>query len=329
MAILSAVVCLTVILGDVLLSWVSPVPGKIMEVEDGVEMLRQSDPDILVLGSSHTRSFLPMRQMIQERSGGELEMALVPVEWGIFTSYRWVLFHRLAPLIDERRDEEAVRPSLKRALLITTFYDACKVPHIGNVNLPARAWRWSDFWSDVAQSGLTRFNRNFLQNRWKALFPGSVLVQNRGHDRVSEDLIRAVRPLSAQQEQENHQERVRWATRNMEEQFQTCWHEPELEALEDILAFFQARQIEVTVVLFPLLPEIVSQKSKETTLARYAAFAHSLEGRPYVRVVEMTHDSPMVDGDFQADFDHLTPEANPKFSRWALENKLPWLLEAP
>jgi hypothetical protein len=168
-----------------------------------------------------------------------------------------------------------------------------------------------------------------LQNRWKALFSGSVLIQGRGHDRVAEGVIRAVRPLSPQKQRQLHQERVAWATDNMERQHQTCWHQPELEALEDILAFFQARRVEVTVVLFPLLPDIVSQKSRQTTLARYAAFAHSLEGRPYVRVVEMTHDSPMTAPDFQADFDHLTPEANPVFSRWALEHKLPYLLEAP
>jgi hypothetical protein len=43
----------------------------------------------------------------------------------------------------------------------------------------------------------------------------------------------------------------------------------------------------------------------------------------------MTFGHPMVDADFQDDFDHLTREANPRFAAWALENHMQFLLEPP
>lgn len=314
---------LTVVAADRALTVVSPIPPAIMEVDDGVRMVREGNPDVLVLGSSHTRSFVPMRKLLADRDGPE--MALVPVEWGVFTSYRWVLENRLAPLIDERKDGALARPRLSRAILITTFYDMCDVEHIGNVNLPARAWELSHFVADVRVHGLTEFNRNFLQTRWKALFPGSVLIQDRGYERVSDALRDVIRPIDDERRAEIRAERVEWATKNMENQYATCWHPPELAALDDILSFFAARGIEATVVAFPLLPDIVSDKSKRTTLARYEAYVADLGER--VRVVDMTYGAPVSGRDFQEDFDHLTSAANPRFSAWALDAKMSFLLE--
>lgn len=319
----------TIVVGDVLLSRVAPVPPRIMEVDDGIEMLRSSDPDTLVLGSSHTRSFIPMREPVLEQTLGENEMVFVPVEWGIFSSYRWVLENRVAPLIDERHDGKLVRPSLKRVLLITTFYDMCNVQHIGNVNLPARAWQLEHFVEDVNRRGLNTFNRNFLTTRWKALFPGSVLVQDRGYERTGEALRQLVRPVDENRKAELRAERIVWLTGNMERQHDICWYAPERAALDEILNFFVSRGIEPTIVLFPLVPDIISQKSRETTLPRYGDYAAQLGRDRNIRVVDMTFGSPFQEPDFQDDFDHLTRVANHRFSRWALENHFQFLLEPP
>ncbi len=328
-AVVAVCALVTVVAADFALARLSPVPTAIMEVDDGIRMLRDHDPDTLILGSSHTRSFLPMRDLIRERTSGDNEVVLVPVEWGLFTSYKWVLDNRVAPLVDEVRNGQKVRPSIKRALIITTFYDACDVQHIGNVNLPARAWEAQHFGDDLAHKGLTEFNRNYLQTRWKSAFSGSVLIQNRGHERVGDALREVVRPVSDERKAEVRAENVKWAKRNMEKQWDICWHPPEIAALEQILDFFLTRDIEPTIILFPLLPDITSEKSKATTLLRYEKYAAELGKRRGVRVVDMTYGAPLVGADFQDDFDHLTREANPRFAAWALENHLQFLLEPP
>ena len=318
--IITGVCALTAIIAaDAVLSIVSPIPPAIMEVDDGIEMLRGSNPETLFLGSSHTRSFVPMRQRLLERTGGDREVALVPVEWGIFSSYRWVLFNRIAPLLDGR-------PAVRRAVLITTFYDMCDVQHIGNINLPARAWELEHFVSDVARQGLTHFNRNYVQTRWKTLFAGSVLVQNRGHERVSDALREQLRPIDEARRHELWEEHVAWATANMESQYETCWPETERKALDEILDFFIQRGIEPTIVAFPLMPDIISARSRDTTLARYSTYIEALGRRRGVRVVDMTFGAPLKASDFQDDFDHLTAEANPRFSAWVLDARLSFLL---
>ncbi len=327
LALVGASALITLVAADLALSTISPVPPAIMEVDDGVQMLREADPQTLVLGSSHTRSFVPMRQLLLDRTGGANTMALVPIEWGIFSSYLWVTQNRIATLIDERRDGALVRPSLKRVLLITTFYDMCDVQHIGNVNLPARAWELSHFTADLRAKGLTEFNRNYLQTHWKSVFPGSVLIQNRGHERVADALRELARPIDEERRREIRAEKVVWAIGNMERQNETCWPALEREALDDLLDFFISRQIEPTIVLFPLLPDIVSDKSRATVLARYAEYAAELGRRRGIRVVDMTYGAPLEAKDFQDDFDHLTAEANPNFARWALDAHLPFLLE--
>jgi hypothetical protein len=253
-AVVATCALITIVAADVGLARLSPVPRKIMEVDDGVHMLRDNDPDTLILGSSHTRSFIPMRDLVREQTGGDNEVVLIPVEWGLFTSYKWVLDNRVAPLIDETKDGKKVRRSIKRALLITTFYDMCDVQHIGNVNLPARAWESKHFAADLSARGLTQFNRNYLQTRWKGVFADSVLIQNRGHERVGNALREVIRPISDERRAEIRAENVVWATGNMERQYEICWHPPERQALEEIISFFEARDIEPTVILFPSSP---------------------------------------------------------------------------
>ena len=44
-----------------------------------------------------------------------------------------------------------------------------------------------------------------------------------------------------------------------------------------------------------------------------------------IRLVDLTFKTPLMDLDFQADLDHVTPESNKKFAAWALANDLAYL----
>jgi len=81
---------LTVVVADVALGRLAPLPAHPLEVENGVADYEAGDPHTLALGSSHTRSLAPLRDAIVEASGGQHQMVLVPVEWGSFSAYRWV-----------------------------------------------------------------------------------------------------------------------------------------------------------------------------------------------------------------------------------------------
>ncbi len=310
---------------------VSPVPPPIMEVDDGVREYAASDPDTLVLGSSHTRSFAPMRDMVAERTHGAHRMALVPVEWGTFGSYQWVLDHRIRPLIEERDPATGAlkRGRLRRAILVTTFYDLCRKPGLSEANLPARAWTFGHFADDVAAHGLNDFNGNFLQTRLADALPFSALVQDRGHGFIVSRSIDFARGVSPDELAERRRYDLDVARARMEEQYAYCDDPGHKRSLRETIDYLHGRRVEVTLVLFPLLPDIVSARSRETTLRRYERYVADLAREVPVRVTDMTLDGPFTYGDFQSDLDHLNREGNRKFSRWALDGHMAWLLDAP
>jgi len=316
---------LVVAAADVALQQLAPIPARIIEVDDGVRAYEESDPDVFVLGSSHTRSFGPVRDALAKEG---VVMTLVPVEWGTFHSYEWVLDHRIKPLLEERDAGGALgRSRLSRAILVTTFFDMCSFGQGGDSsNLPARAWTGSDFLADVVRNGLTDFNRNYLQTRYARALSFSVLVQNHGHDFILDRLSDRMRsPETVRRLREAGIEGARSA---MEAEYATCNDAREQAALERMVDYLGGRQVEVTVVLFPLMPSIVSDTSRATTLRRYADWIADLARRKPIRVVDITEGTPLVDDDFQRDRDHVSPEGNKKFAAWSLEHDLAYLREA-
>jgi hypothetical protein len=299
---------------------VAPIPPPILEVDDGVADYAAGDPDTLVLGSSHTRSFAPMRDLVAAQTHGANRMALVPVEWGTFGSYRWVLDHRIKPLAETRH-------RLSRAILVSTFYDLCMRAGTSESNLPARAWTARDFFSDVGARGLDDFNGNYLQTRLARLLPFSALVHDRGHGRVVLALLDRAHGVTDEERAARRRDDVIAARANMERQYEYCDDAGHKRALREMIGWFRGRGVEVTLVLFPLLPDIVSERSRETTLARYDRYVAGLARELPIRVTDMTRTSPMVYADFQPDLDHLTRAGNVKFSRWALGSPMRWLLD--
>lgn len=316
-----------VVAADLGLARLSPPPPALIEVEDGVADYEATDPDTLILGSSHTRSFLPVAETLGRESGQRV--VLVATESGTFLAYDWVLQHRLRPLIEESRDGAPKRRRLSRAILVTTFFDTCPPEVVGAAgSLPARGWAIGDFAGDLLRNGLTDYNRNFLQFRLKRWFRGSVLVQNRGFDRINEALMHRLRPPGPGAAERERREAIDSAARHLIEQYRQCDTDDERRALRDLVAWFQARRVELVIVSFPLMPGIVTPEARRTTLARYSSYLATLAREPGVRVVDMTFGAPLVDDDFMADLDHVTVPANRKFAAWALSGPLA-LLRAP
>lgn len=316
---------LTVVGVDLFVRALVPFPPPLREVEDALAEYRAGDPTVLLLGSSHARTFTTLGELLRERTGGKERVQDVPLEFGKLSSYEWLLEHRLRPLIEERDAAGAlVRPSLRRFVLVTEWWDSCPTEGPAS-NLPARAWDFADFVRDVADKGLTGYNGNYLSNRWTRLLVGSVLVRDRGHERIKEGLRALVAELSPAVTQAAFDRRVSEWHRNLEEGVVCVASASEMAAFQRIVEYFQGRGVEVTVVLYPRMPVTLTEKAKATTLRAFSEKAAALARSLGVRVVDLTLDHPLTDDDFEPDFDHITADGNRKFGAWAIEGPLAFL----
>jgi hypothetical protein len=298
-------------------------PTHRREVEDGVEDYRKSDPQVLVLGSSHARTFEAVGSALEARTAGSEKLVSIPVEYGKLDSYRWVLEHRLLPLMDERgADGRRLRKNLSRLILVTEWWDSCGPPP--SLNLPSRAWTLSDFGTDVLEHGLTDFNRNYLQTRWRRLLHYSALAQDRGHFMIHEYL----RSLVSAHSKSDFDERAReW--QSAVELGTSCVGDPaQMAALRAIIDTMVSRRVDVTLLLFPRMPITITAMAKETTLKKYAEMVRAIATSYHLKLVDFTTTSPLADGDFMADFDHVTATGNRAFADWALNGDLRFLLTA-
>ncbi len=325
-----AAACLTVLTADRFLSLVVHFNPPLREVTDAVAEYDESDPTVLVLGSSHARSFEAMGEVLRERTQGRERMLTVPLEWGKLSSYEWVLKHRLAPRIDAAGpDGRKVRPSLRDFILVTEWWDTCPVGPPGTdvpaANLPARAWVFGDFIADVLRHGLTDYNKNYLNNIWTRALIHSVLVRDRGHETIKEALRNLVSEVSPAVARAAFERRVHdWHV--MLEGGADCMGDPrEMAALDSIVAFFQKRGVDVTVVLYPKMPLTVTERGTEKTLRPFSERMARWAGARGVRLLDWTLDHPLRDEDWEVDFDHPTPEGNRRLSEWALGRDL-WFL---
>jgi hypothetical protein len=321
---------LAITTAELFLRWVAPLRPPIREVADGVTDLEASNPDILVLGSSHARSFEAVADLLGRRSSGGRRMVIVPEEGGTFYAFNWVLQHRLRPLIEERdASGRLVRDRLSQLLLITTYWDTCPVPQTLAANLPSRAWVLGDYVADVAAHGMTDTNRNYVQSRWKALWPFSYLIRDRGAEHLKHGLLQWAHLEARETPDERREERLKTRRGEFESDFATCDDASQKEDLREILDYLHGRHIAVTVVLFPLVQEALTDVAKQTTLRRYADSLREIaRDRPF-QMVDMTLKAPLAVGDFEPDLDHVTHAGNAKFAEWALDNDLRFLLPPP
>ena len=326
LAIVALFAVVAIVGADLLAGRLAP-PVHRREVQDGIAELRVSDPDVLVLGSSHARTFAALAGPLAERTGGDQTLVAIPVEAGKLTSYQWVLEERLRPLLDERDPAgRLTRPSLSRFVLITEWWDSCRAERAWT-NLPSRAWTFRHFAADVWRNGITDYNRNYLQTRWSRLFWESALVQDRGQGRV---LVAARERLGlgdAAREQSRVQSLTAEWQRMVEDGDRCLGDAAQMRAMGEMLAWATARGLEATLVLFPRKPATLTDQAKASTLARFASLAGDVAAATGARFVDLTTKTPLRDDDFMADFDHVSLEGNRVFAEWSLAHDLRWLLE--
>lgn len=318
----------TVIGADVALHAVAP-PVHLREIDDSIAEYEASDPTILVLGSSHARSFVVMGEELVGRTGGSQRMMPVPVEWGKFSSYEWVLNERILPVLDEVDASGArVRPSLRRAMIITEWWDSTDL-QFGQrgLNLPARAWGWRHFLGDVVEHGLTPFNGNFLGRKWGAWMASSTLVSDRGHGQIVKGLKHAIRGRDLGAIRDERQRQLQGWKKLVEAGVEALCDPVQMSSLEAIVTALEDRGLDVTIVLYPRMPGTLTDSAKRTTLAEFARRMAAFASAHGIRLVDIGVTSPLTDDDFEEDFDHITPAGNRRLAEWALDGELRFLVE--
>lgn len=318
---------LVVIVSDVLLSRVTPVVKR-REVEEATADHAISDPTVLVLGSSHARTFITVDRVLGERTGGAERVLTVPVEWGKYRSYEWVLGHRIRPYVEETLPSgELKRKRLRRFILLTAWWDACALDGDPPVfNLPSRAWHAGDFVADVWSHGLTPYNRNYVTTRFLRLFDDSILVHDRGKGRILVDLRRKIMPQS--EEAFTTAEDARMASwREIMTRGESClFHPEEMAALGRILDWAKTRGYETTLVAYPMIPKSITPETRRLALDRFGAGIAEIARARGLPFHDFTIGSPVTDDDFEADFDHLNAAGDARLTAWMLDGDLRFLL---
>jgi len=325
LVVIALAAALTVVVADLALQRVSPVRHK-TEVEDALASLPVPPPRILAIGSSHGRTFEAVHDELARRSDGALGCVAIPVEFGKWTSYEWVLRHRVGPEME---------PGVVRHLvLITEWWDSTPPPVVPGAhgraqNLPSRAWTLRDFAADVVDEGLTPFNRNYLTERFRRLFHNSVLVQDRGYGRILEDAKDAVRPRDRAVDRRNFELQGAGWRQNLVAGAADIFHPDQTAAMDRILDWAAERDLEVTVLLYPRMPITIPEQALDPggTLAAFARGFRERYGDRVARIVDATTTSPLTDDDFAEDFDHLTAPGHRTLARWLLDGPLAFLLE--
>lgn len=320
----TATALLTILAGDaVVRAYVPTSVLNLREAGDGVFDLWRKNPDILILGSSHARTFHALGKSVERRSHGATRVVSIPLELGRMVPYEWLVENRIRPLVDERLpDGRLKRDHLKHFILLTEWWDTCP-PDGYYGNLPSRAWRFKDFLADVETHGVTGYNRNYLQRRWQRFWGASAFSRVR----KSDDYAVAVRGLLGGDIDDVEARTHTW--QRMIEDAVKCLGDPEqMQALEHIIAFAQERGLETTIILFPRKPSTFTEQAQRTTMVEMHRLFSEFAAAHDVRLIDMTLSTPLGDDDFMADFDHVNPAGNRKFIDWALAGELRWMLDA-
>lgn len=322
LSVVAAVMVVAVVGFEMGLRTMAPMPRRDLEVDTGVRALAAGNPEVLVLGSSHAGSWLPLIDRL-----GRERVAVVTEEGGTFSAFDWVYEHRLASLVEARDDDGWVRDRLRHVLLITTYWDTCPGSHTHWEDaLPARAWQWKHYLSDVVEHGITPRNRNFPFTAMKRLFAESMLIQDRGLVNLRGQLKGAESPDSLVGRKAAHAARRRG---EIASEVGLCFDPVETAKFEGLVDRLQRRGLEVTVIAFPLMAELLTDEAHRTTIARYTALLADLRTRKGVRTVDHTSAAPLTYDDFEIDCDHLVLAAREKYVDWALENGVGFLRAPP
>lgn len=319
------------VLADLALQRSIPLTAKPREVQEGIRDLLASDPETLVIGSSHARTFHVLGLELQKRLGAtSLPLVAIPLENGKLIPYLWLLEQRVAPIVDERtRQKPDKPPRLRRLFLLTEWWDSCDLPDGVHWNIPSRAWALRDYLRDVATHGVNDYNRNFPRTVLREIAIGSALIQDRTNPRIKDMLLQRARggAYPPPWTPDNEAAKVQQWQRMVEDGVGCMGAPDQMEAFVSILDFAQRRGLDMTVVLFPRKPVTLTEHARKTTIRQFADMIAGITSDRGVRLIDLTVSTPLTDTDFMDDFDHVNVDGNLKFARWALENDLRFLLD--
>jgi hypothetical protein len=186
---------------------------------------------------------------------------------------------------------------------------------------------WRDFVNDARANGLTSYNLNYVQTRWRRLWKPSAIMQDRGQERIVAATNRLLRGPNPVREQEAYDEFLRY-WQDMQEAGAACMGDSaQTAALRGILAYFHDRGVAITIVLEPRKPSTITPRALAQTYVPFTAMMQRFARDYAAQVIDLSTGTPLLDSDFAADFDHITPAGNRKFAEWALDHDLRFLLE--
>jgi hypothetical protein len=328
-ATVGGVAAATLLAADLFLQTLAP-PLHPREVEEAIADYRASDPTTLVLGSSHARSFVAVDRVLREQGSQERVLA-VPLEWGKFTSYEWVLQNRLRPVIEEKDSAgNLVRGRLERFIMLTAWWDICGrdgAPKEWNV--PSRAWAFPDFLKSVWEEGLNNYSRTYVSTRWRRALDFSILVTDRGHDRLPAAIADAIRGPREDVAKRRADAQRKKSIRIVEEGVDCVAYPAELAAMNRVLDWAKERGLDTTIVLFPMAPSVMTPLARAKVMIPSELALHTVAQQRGLRYVDYTYAIGLTEADFRTDLDHLNPTGDAKFADYVLSRELAFLKGDP
>lgn len=326
-ALLVAGIGLALIGADFLVARIHHEPVK-LQVHDGLQELA-TIPDILAVSSSHGRSFHILGRQLEKRTEGGVTMDAIALESGKVDAMEWVLRNRLQPLITD--SSGAVREPLSHLLFGITWWDTCRYDEAGEpletaANIVTHGWAFNDYLKDVRRAGTTELNRNYVRNQWRQKFKASALVRTRfaireNFGRFTNFLrVKLLGGLPADEYQVtlNH-----WHN-DIEAGHECFLSEMDIQALDRFVNFARQQSLDLTIILFPLKPDTITEKGMSDTIRPFSEHLLAYGKSNGVRVLDMTS-GILDDNDFMLDLDHVNPTGNVKWSEHVLDGELGFL----
>lgn len=309
---------------DFLLGKVYDSPAK-LQARDGIKALTRT-PDILAVSSSHGRSFHVLGNVLREQTNGESDLVAVPLEAGKVHAMEWLLQHRIKPLVLDNNQQP--KPPLTHVLFGITWWDTCRLeaPTQTAHNVVTHGWTAKQYLRDVATAGATDLNRNYVRNLWRYLFEDSALVKTRFA--ITENFSRftnfvRVMLLGGLPDDEYQQTLERWHD-DINHGYECYLSDMDMLAMDRFVAFAKDKGLDLTIVLFPLKPDTITDIGLKNTIEPFARHMMAYGQAKEVRVLDMTL-GLLEDTDFMLDLDHVTAQGNRKWAEYVLEHDFAFL----
>jgi len=261
-SLLAVGIVAAIVFADVVMGSIYNISAK-RQVRGGLSDL-STIPEVLVVSSSHGRSFHYIGHRLAERTDGRVNLVAVPLEAGKVDAMEWVLHNRIKPLITD--NVGMTKEPLSHVMFGITWWDTCQeeVPTQTAHNIVTHGWTYSHYFSDVARSGATELNRNFVRNFWRHSFSRSALVRTRFA--ISENYNRFTNFLRALllgkfPDDEYEATLARWHS-DIDNGYQCFLSPVHMAALDRFVDWTRQNKLDLTLVLFPLKPATITEEGK-------------------------------------------------------------------